>query len=166
MKKFKSFLKEYPLETIILAVAIILMILNPSKTLFGLSYALKTYLNLLPIIISVAFLMGFISEFLNKKTVSELIGRETGMKGVMIGAIFGTLMIGPSFIFYPLFKELREKGAGVNVIATTIGAWSIKLQWLPFAIPFLGLKFILLFDALILIFAILSGFVVSLFVKS
>ncbi len=166
MKNIKSFLNEYPLETIILIVAVVLMILNPSKTLFGLGYALKTYLNLLPIIISVAFLMGFISEFLNKKTVSKLVGRETGIKGVMIGAIFGTFMVGPSFLFYPLFKELRERGAGVNVIATTIGAWSIKLQWLPFAILFLGLKFVLLFDVLILIFAILSGFVVSWFVKS
>ena len=165
MKNIKSFLNEYPLETIILIVAIVLMILNPSKTLFGLGYALKTYLNLLPIIISVAFLMGFISEFLNKKTVSKLVGKETGIKGVMIGAIFGTFMVGPSFLFYSLFKELREKGAGVNVIATTIGAWSIKLQWIPFAILFLGLKFVLLFDVLILIFAILSGFVVSWFVK-
>lgn len=166
MKRLKRFFNEYPLEIIILTIAIILMILNPHKTIFGLKYALKTFINLLPIIVSVAFLMGFISEVLNKKTTSKLVGKESGMKGVLIGAIFGTLMVGPSFIFYPLFKELKEKGAGVNVIATTIGAWSIKIQWLPFAIPFLGLKFIFLFDLLIFIFAILSGYVVSYFVKN
>jgi len=67
--------------------------------------------------------------------------------------------------FFPFFKELREKGAGENIIATTIGAWAIKITWIPFAITVLGWKFVLFFNGLIFVFSILSGLFAGAFFK-
>lgn len=141
------------------------MILNPQKVISGLNYAINMYVGLFLVILSVAFISGFISEALPPNTVARIIGKESGSRGVLIGAIFGTFMVGPSYIFFPLFKNLIDKGAGINVIATTIGAWAIKVQWIPFALSILGTKFVIIFNSLIFIYAILSGYVVDWFTK-
>ncbi len=74
-------------------------------------------------------------------------------------------MIGPAYMFYSFFKELQGKGASAGVITATIGAWAIKVAWIPFAITVLGWKFVLLFNGLIFVFAIVSGFFVGAFFK-
>jgi len=161
----KKFLEEYIIESIICIIAIILIIFNPHKVTMGLTYAVNMYVNLFLIIVSVAFLSGFISEAISPDTIGKIIGKESGWKGILIGAIFGTFMVGPTYVFYSLFRNLIDKGAGINVIATTIGAWAIKVQWIPFAIVLLGWKFVFIFNLLMLLSAIASGFVVAFFSK-
>lgn len=163
-EKIKSFISDYILEIVILSIAIILVILNPNKAYLGLVQAFNTYKNLLLVIISVALLTGLISEAVPKEKIRKLIGKESGFKGVLIGAIFGTLMVGPSYVFYPFFKEMINKGAKINIVATAIGAWAIKLQWLPFAVVLLGWKFIITLNIFIFIYAIISGYIVEYFV--
>ncbi|MGB9843040.1 MAG: hypothetical protein ACPLN1_01650 [Caldisericia bacterium] len=165
-EKIKSFFSEYYLEIIFLLIAIILVIINKNKTYIGFKYALNTYKNLFFVIVGVALLSGLISELINENIIRKYIGKESGIKGVLIGAIFGTVMVGPAYVYYPFLKELMNKGAKINVIATTIGAWAIKLQWLPFAITILGAKFIITLNIFIFIFAIISGFLVEYFVEN
>ena len=149
----------------ILAIAVLLAFLNPSKVGSALLSATKTFLNLFVVIVAVALLSSFIVVTIPKQAIGKIIGKQSGVKGILIGAVFGTLMIGPAYMFFPFFKELRDKGAGANIIATTIGAWAIKVAWIPFAITVLGWKFTLLFNVLIFAFAILSGFFVGAFFK-
>ncbi|BBE31206.1 hypothetical protein OSSY52_13470 [Tepiditoga spiralis] len=161
--KSNNIIKNFFIEFIILIIAIILMILNPNKALSGIMYALKMFFTLFPIIISVAFLTGFISEIIPKKTIAKIIGKESGIKGKSLGAFFGMFMVGPTYAFYPFFKELIDKGASVGVIATTIGSWAIKIQWLPFALGILGAKFVLLLNFFILIYSFIIGFIMDFF---
>ncbi|MGC8758266.1 MAG: hypothetical protein ACP5QX_07505, partial [Caldisericaceae bacterium] len=128
----KTVLKDWAIEITILAIAIVLAFFNPSKVGSALLSATKTYLNLLLVIISVALLSSFISATIPKQTIGKIIGKQSGLKGILIGALFGTVMIGPAYMFYSFFKELRGKGASAGVIAATIGAWAIKVAWIPF----------------------------------
>ena len=160
-----NIIKKYLIEFIILSIAIILMIINPSKALSGVIYALKMFFTLFPIILSVAFLTGFISEMISKKSIAKVIGKESGIKGKSLGAFFGMFMVGPTYAFYPFFKELIDKGASVGVIATTIGSWAIKIQWLPFALSVLGIKFVLLLNFFILIYSFIIGIIMDFFFK-
>lgn len=160
-EKIKSTISDYYLEIIILFIVIILVILNPNKAYLGLKHAFDTYKNMFLVIISIALLTGLISETVSKENIKKIIGKENGFKGVLIGAIFGTLMVGPAYAFYPFLKEMMNKGAKINIIVTTINTWAIKLQWFPFAIVLLGWKFIITLNILIFIFTILFGYVVE-----
>ncbi|WGS64086.1 hypothetical protein [Marinitoga aeolica] len=162
----KNFIKNYKVEIIIFLIAIILIFFNPDKAILGIKYAVKTFLYLLPIIVSVAYLTGFISEIIPKQTIKKFVGKESGFKGKLLGGIFGTLMIGPAYAFYPFFAELINNGANIGVIAVTIAAWSIKIQWLPFALSILDIKFVLLLNLFIIIYAFSSGYIMELFFKS
>ena len=102
---------------------------------------------------------------MSHKAVSQFLLQFNGLKRIVVGALFGTLMISPAYRFFPFLKEFREKDTGENIIATTIGAWAIKVAWIPFAIIVFGRKFTLLFNALILVFAVLPGLFVGIFFK-
>lgn len=81
MKDKNSIFKEYILEIVILFVAIFLTILNPQKAVSGLTKAFSTFVNLLLVIVSVAFLSGFMSEVVSKDTIKKFVGKESGFKG-------------------------------------------------------------------------------------
>ena len=161
----KQMLKDWTIELVILFTAVVLAVLNPSKVYAALISANVSYLNLSIIIVAVALLSSFIATTIPKQTIGKAIGKQSGVKGVLIGAIFGTLMVGPAYMFFPFFKELRDKGAGANIIATTVGTWAIKIAWIPFAISVLGWRFVVLFNALIFVFAVFSGMFVGAFYK-
>jgi len=72
-------------------------------------------------------------------------------------------MVGPAYAFFPFFREMINKGARVGVIATTIGAWAIKVPWIPFAITLLGIKYVLLLNLFVFVYAMLSGLFVEYF---
>jgi uncharacterized membrane protein YraQ (UPF0718 family) len=149
------------METFICLIALTLMIFNPHKIGVSILYALKMYSTLFLIILSVAFLSSFISIVVPPVSIMKIIGKESGWKGILIGAFLGTFMIGPAYVFYPFFKELIDKGATVNIIATIIGAWAIKVQFIPFAISILGWKYVLFLNIFLFTYSIISGFVVN-----
>lgn len=158
----RGLFESYTVEISIGFIALALVLSRPDRAFLGIGYAVKMYLSFLPVILSVAFLAGLISELLSPELVKKIVGKESGFRGMLIGAIFGALMVGPAYVFYPLFKDLMDKGASVRVIATTIGAWAIRLQAIPLAGAMLGFKFITLFNFLIFIYALISGFIVGL----
>jgi uncharacterized membrane protein YraQ (UPF0718 family) len=164
-KKIKDLFSEYTVEIIICLIALILMLFNPHKIGISIIYGLKMYVSLFLIILSVAFLSSFISEVVPPSTIMKIIGKESGWRGVISGAFFGTFMIGPAYVFYPFFRELIDKGATVNIIATIIGAWAIKVQFIPFAISLMGWKYVLLLNLFLFVYSILSGIIVGFFVK-
>jgi len=159
--KIKFIFDEYTLEIIISLIAIILVILNPSKAYVGFKQALETLKSFIIVITPVSFLTGYVSEVVSKEIIEKYIGKESGFKGVLIGALFGSLMVSPAYVFFPFFKEMLDKGAKINVIATSISAWAIKTPWIPFAIVLLGAKFVVTLNLSIFIFAIISGYIVE-----
>ena len=164
-KKILLFFKEYPVEVIIVAVAIAVSFVDPSKTKIAVVKTIKNLFILLPTIVAVAYFTGIINVWLNQKTIAKWIGRESGIKGRFLGMLFGTFMVGPVFVFFPFMNELIGKGAEVGVIITVIGSWTVKINWLPFGISVLGWKFIVVMNLLIMAFALLNGYLISWILK-
>jgi uncharacterized integral membrane protein len=73
-------------EIIIFLIAIILIFFNQDKAMQGIKYSVKTFLYLLHIIVSVAYLTGFI--LIPKQTIKKIVGKESGFKGKLLGIIF------------------------------------------------------------------------------
>ncbi len=165
-KKFFAFLKDYPVEVVIVLSAVCVAFIDPSKTKIAMIKTIKNFLTLLPTIVAVAYFTGIINVWFNRKMVAKFIGKESGIKGRLLGMIFGTFMVGPVYVFFPFMKELLGKGAEVGVIITIIGSWTVKINWLPFGISVLGWKFIVLMDLLIMAFALLNGYIISWILKA
>ncbi|WP_036225009.1 permease [Mesoaciditoga lauensis] len=160
-----NLIKKHWFEISIGITYIVLLFIFPDKTSAAFMEGIVLLLKMLPVFICVVLFSGFLSIFLSPKTVQRLMGEETGIKGVIMGAAVGTLIVGPLWILFPLYKTFMNKGARMAVIGAMVGAFAIKTPWIPYAAGFLGWPFILVSVGLIMAYAVLEGYVIEKFMS-
>ncbi len=153
----KKLIKTYSFEVIVFAIYIVLFFVNWNKTLDALKVGTILLLKMLPIFICVVFFSSFIALFLPPKTIQKYMGKQSGLKGIVIGAVLGTFIVGPLWVLFPLFGTLLKKGARISVVGAMIGAFAIKTPWIPYAAGFLGWPFITVTVFLTLGYAVIEG---------
>ncbi len=122
------------------------------------SYVALDYIREMALIIPPVFiLMGLLQVWIPKEKITALIGKGTGLKGILISFVLGTIPTGPVYIAFPMAGSLIQKGARVSNIIIFIGAWAaIKVPQLIAEAQFLGpaftaLRFVLTLSAMIII---------------
>jgi len=101
------------------------------------------------------------NRFLSPVLVTRFLGQSAGLRGVLFSSLAGILSMGPIYAWYPLFKNLKEKGASAFHVANFIGCRSIKPVLLPVMVAYFGWEFTLLFMAMSLVAALMTAGVVS-----
>lgn len=155
--KMKNLLKSHTFELLVALIYIILSLICPGKSLLALKRGIILLLRMLPIFLCVVLFSSFIAIFLSPKTIQKYMGKQSGLKGVIIAALLGTIIVGPLWVLFPLFGTLLKKGARISVVGAMIGTFAIKTPWIPYAASFLGWPFIIITVILTLIYAILEG---------
>ncbi len=153
----KNFFKSHLFETVVVITYITLFLLYPGKTSIALKHGTLLLLKMLPIFLCVVFFSSFISIFLSPKMIQKYMGKQSGLKGIIIAALLGTLIVGPLWVLFPLFGTLLKKGARISVVGAIIGAFAIKTPWIPYAAGFLGWPFITITVILTLAYAVIEG---------
>ena len=87
------------------------------KTILALKKAWKSFETILPQFLAILLLIGFILAVLDEETISKLLGKESGMVGMAIAAVIGSITLIPGFIAFPLAASLLAAGAGYGQIA-------------------------------------------------
>ena len=127
--------------TIILYSAIFLI--NPERAGRALTTAAITFSSVLLLIIAVFCLVGLLQIWISRDLIVRLLGREGGVKSLIIAALCGTLLIGPAYIIFPLLMEIQKRGARWAVITIVLTSYAVKLQMIPVEVGFLGWPFTL-----------------------
>lgn len=122
-------------------------------------------LQLLPVLLFVFFLMFLSNLFFDAKKVSKYIGHDSGVKGWLITIFAGILSSGPIYAWYPVLSDLKEKGMKNEYIATFLYNRSVKIALIPMMIYYFGLPFTIVFNVYIIIFSVINGLLVSLFLN-
>ena len=162
----KNLLKSHKFEFIVAIAYGVLFIFFPGKTFIALKDGVVLLLKMLPLFVCVVFFSSFIALFLSPKTIQKYMGKQSGLKGIVIAAILGTLIVGPLWVLFPLFGTLLKKGAKVSVVGAMIGAFAIKTPWIPYAAGFLGWKFITVTVILTLVYAVVEGLLMEKVLKT
>lgn len=93
---------------------------------------------------AVLVMMGLFAVWVDRSLVVKYLGKESGMKGLLIAVVLGTLPTGPLYIAFPLAAMLLKKGARVASVMLFLSAWAcIKLPLELMEMQFLGWKFTL-----------------------
>ncbi|MCK5349606.1 MAG: hypothetical protein KAJ25_09465, partial [Desulfobacula sp.] len=116
----------------------------------------------LPICLAL-IMMVVLNRFLSPAVVTLFLGRNAGIKGVFLSSLAGILSMGPVYAWYPLLKNLRDKGATDFHLANFIGNRSVKLVLLPVLIIYWGWYFTSLFVLVSLVGALIVACIVSIF---
>ena len=141
----------------------ITLIFKPSKFYEALSYFSNIMLIIFPIFVLILILMVLINYFVKTKRLIKILGKNSGIKGYVLVIISGIISSGPIYIWYPLLKNLNEKGMKKGLIATFLYCRSIKIPLLPLLILYFGLPFTIIFNLLIIIGGIAQGIIFDIF---
>ena len=116
---------------------------NPERAEDALASAAFTFSSVLLLIVAVFSLVGLLQIWISRETIVRLLGHEGGIKGLIIAALCGTLLIGPAYIVFPLLMEIQKRGARWAVVTIVLTSYAVKIQMIPIEVEFLGWPFAL-----------------------
>lgn len=133
--------------TMIMAVlAIVLFIValryGDGRQMTGLKIAVKTTIEILPLIFFAFIVAGLIQVLLPKDLLSRWVGAESGIRGILVGTLAGGFTPGGPYVSLPVVASLLKAGAGSGTMVAFLTSWSLwAVARLPMEVGVLGWKF-------------------------
>ena len=103
--------------------------------------------------------------FLNPAQIVRFLGPKSGIRGIVLSAVAGIISMGPIYAWYPLLKDLREKGAAVSLLAVFLCNRAVKLFLLPVKISCFGGTYVALLTFFTIIGSLVTGYLVGTLIK-
>lgn len=128
--------------------------------LSGVNSGLKLFLGILPMLLFAFILAGLIQALFPKEAINRWIGKESGLRGIFLGCVAGSLVPGGPYTSFPIVAGLAKAGASIGTVVAFITAWSLwAISRLPIEIGTVGLKMALVRLASTFIFPPLAGII-------
>ncbi len=133
----------------------------------GLNSGAKLFVQILPMLFFALILSGIIQALIPKEAINRWVGKESGLKGIFLGCLAGSLVPGGPYTSFPIVAGLVKTGASIGTVVAFITAWSLwAITRLPIEIGVVGIKMALVRLASTCIFPPLAGIIAqSLFGK-
>ena len=127
----------------------------------GLQNGGRLFLDILPTLCLAFIAAGMISIVMPRELLTRWLGEESGMSGLIIATIAGSLTPGGPFVQFPIVAALLKSGAGIAPLMSYISAWSLLgvNRFLIYEVPLLGWKLALSRMAASLIFPVIIGMI-------
>ena len=137
-----------------LAALVWAVIKDRERTKQALRIALRSFVGMLPMVLTIIILIGVLLGFVTQDVIRRLLGEESGFLGILTSAVVGGVMFIPSLIAFPLAASLLEGGAAVGTVAGFIASLTmIGVVSLPVEVRELGVKMTVLRNGLGFLFA-------------
>ncbi|MEA5091620.1 hypothetical protein SDC9_32539 [bioreactor metagenome] len=135
---------------------------DKDKTHRALKKAWKSFENIMPQFLSILFIIGIMLAVLDPQTIYMLLGKDSGLRGMTIAAVIGSITLIPGFVAFPLAAALLKAGAGygqITMFITTL--MMVGVVTLPVEIQFFGRATAIKRNLLALVFAVIISFVIG-----
>lgn len=132
------------------------------KTKLALKKAWKSFEGILPQLLTIMLLVGIMLSILDEEVISKLLGSESGMVGMAIAAVIGSITLIPGFVAFPLAASLLKAGAGyaqITMFITTL--MMVGIVTLPVETRYFGRKAAVRRNLLAFAYAVCISFVIG-----
>ncbi|AKN31586.1 permease [Clostridium carboxidivorans P7] len=132
------------------------------KTLLALKKAWKSFENILPLFLSILFVIGIMLAILSPQVISKIMGQQSGILGIMLAALIGSCTVIPGFVTFPLAATLLKNGAGMVQITMLIStSVMVGIITIPIEAKYWGMKATYIRNSLALVFSFIIAFVMG-----
>lgn len=122
------------------------------------------FINILPQMLNILILVSVILYLIPQSILIRWLGRDSGITGISIAALTGSISLIPAFISYPLAAILLKSGVSYGVLAVFITTlMMVGVVTLPLEAKYYGLKTALLRNGLSFLGALIIGILVGAF---
>lgn len=130
---------------IMLILAVISSIIAIKMHVFksGLDSSFEMLLQILPLLLVAMVLAGMLQAIIPREFITKLLGKETGIKGIIIGALLGIILPGGPYVSFPLLAVIYKGGASIGAVAALLSSWGLLgiFRFINFELPILGPHF-------------------------
>lgn len=93
---------------------------------------------------AVLVIMGLFMVWVDRGVVTRYLGQSSGLKGILISIVLGTLPTGPLYVGFPMAAALLKKGARVANVLVFLCSWAaLSLPAELMELRFMGWKFMI-----------------------
>jgi uncharacterized membrane protein YraQ (UPF0718 family) len=112
----------------------------------GLKIAWEQALTMIPRIIVALLISGFFSVLIPTDVVANWLGKESGVRGILIASLVGGFTPGGPIICFPIAVLLFKTGASIPALISFLTAWSVFAfhRIISYEIPFMGVRFVII----------------------
>ncbi len=139
----------------------ILFVVMPDKVSVALRSSGNIFLNMLIPLCSVFVIMLILNLFLKPAQIVRFFGKGAGIKGVLLSVVAGIISTGPIYVWYPLLRDLRMKGAGSSPIAIFLYNRAVKPFLLPVIIGYFGWEYVVILTVCMVLGSLVIGYALN-----
>jgi uncharacterized membrane protein YraQ (UPF0718 family) len=157
-KQKKKMMRDWLFLGITIVIVVVFLSVFPEKIEPVTSTSQEYFIEMMVILPAVMVIMGLFAVFIPNETVVKYLGKTSGIKGIALSILIGTLPTGPLYVAFPMAAALIKKGASITNIVVFLSAWAcIKIPQEMVEFRFLGAEFMFLRLILTIIFVIIMG---------
>ena len=148
------------------AATVISLVRDRKKTAKALRIASNSFFRILPDFGTVLALVGIMLTFLSPAFISAVLGRQSGLWGMLAAAVVGSITLIPGFVAFPLAKSLLDYGAGVPQIAVFVSTlMMVGVVTAPLETKYFSKRVTFIRNGLSFLFSFLVAFVMGAIIK-
>ncbi len=158
----KKIIRNYIISVIVIAIFITLLFVFPQNKNSIIDNSINYFLEMMLILPAVMILMGLFNVWVSEKSVTNYLGKQSGLKGSLISVFLGALPTGPLYVAFPLASSMIKKGASISNIVVFLSAWAcLKIPQELVELQFLGWKFMVLRWVFTVILVVMMGAIIE-----
>jgi uncharacterized membrane protein YraQ (UPF0718 family) len=161
--KINKKLKSYIFLAGVILLYFFIFVFNNSLFQISFTFFIDIIKKIIPVFIFIYILMVFSNYFINKELIIKHFN-TSGIKKWIFIVLGGVLSTGPIYIWYPLLKELKNKGLNDGLIACFLYNRGVKIPIIPIAIYYFDIKYIIILTVLMMIFSIFQGMIINIII--
>lgn len=133
----------------------------------GLKSAASMTVEVLPLLVFAFIVAGMAQALIPEEAVAKWVGKESGLRGILLGSVAGGLTPGGPFVCFPVAAGLVRSGASVGPVVAFLTGWSLlAVVRLPMEFGILGWKLTLMRIASTFLFPPIAGLIAHLLFRS
>ncbi len=128
----------------------------------GLKSAMNMTIQILPLVILAFIVAGMVQTLVSHEFLSKWRGKGSGIRGILIGTVAGSLTPGGPYVSLPIAAGLLRSGASVGTTVAFLTGWSLwAFGRLPIEVGIMGWKFTLIRMVSTFLFPPIAGLIAN-----
>lgn len=140
----KTLAKRYLFFITVFILIVIITAFNKDLGFKSFSIASSSFKQMIEIVPPIMLMLGLVDVWIPRETMMKYMGDNSGIKGISLAILIGSIAAGPMYAAFPFTKVLLKKGVKFSNIIIFMNAWCVtKISTLMFEFSSLGYKFTL-----------------------
>ncbi|MFP4108061.1 MAG: permease [Desulfonatronovibrio sp.] len=133
---------------------------DPQLAHDGFVQGMRMLWKIMPILIVAFILAGMMEKIIPREFLAQILGWDSGFKGLILGTVAGAIMPGGPFVLFPMMAVLINAGAGIGPLVSFLSSWALigLHRVVIYEAPIMGWKFALCRLGASLIFPVIIGY--------